>query len=258
MAPILDLENVHCGYGKIKIVFGVSLRLEEKEIAVVAGPNGSGKSTLVKAVVHLVDITEGRIRFEGNDITEASPETICAGGIGYVPQRHNIFRALSIEENLEMGALAMRAAERRGALQTMYRLFPILEERKAERADTLSGGERQMLAIARALIAKPRLLILDEPTAALAPKIIKDVMQKVLEIRESGVTILLVEQNLRSAIEIADKGLIMASGTMVFEGSRAEMLESDHIAELYFGGRKLGSPASGLAAGAPSSPGTPQ
>ena len=257
MPPILELEDIHCGYGKIKIVFGVPLSLQAKEIAVVAGPNGSGKSTLVTAVVHLVDITEGRVRFEGNDITEESPEAICSGGIGYVPQRNNIFRALSIEENLEMGSLAMKAAERREAIQGMYRLFPLLEERRAERADTLSGGERQMLAIARALIAKPRLLILDEPTAALAPKIIKDLMHKVLEIRDTGVTILLVEQNLRSAIEIADKGLIMTSGAMVFEGTKAEMLESDRIAELYFGGQKLGRRPPRPEA-APSSPGTPQ
>ena len=140
MPPIHEMENVHCGYGRIKIVFGVSLRLEEKEIAVVAGPNGSGKSTLIKAVVHLVDITEGRVRFEGKDITDASPEEICSGGIGYVPQRNNIFRALSIEENLEMGALSMKAAERREAIQATYRIFPILEDRRAERAVTLSGG----------------------------------------------------------------------------------------------------------------------
>ena len=258
MPPILELDNLHCGYGKIKIVFGVSLSLQEKEIAVVAGPNGSGKSTLVKAVVHLVDITEGRVRFEGKDITDDSPEEICSGGIGYVPQRNNIFRALSIEENLEMGSLAMKAAERRDAIQGMYRLFPLLEERRAERADTLSGGERQMLAIARALIAKPRLLILDEPTAALAPKIIKEVMHKVLEIRDTGVTILLVEQNLRSAIEIADRGLNMTSGAMVCEGSKAEMLQSDHIAQLYFGGRKLMDSAPQGGPSAPSSPGTPR
>ncbi len=258
MPPLLELENVHCGYGKIKIVFGVSMVLQEKEIAVIAGPNGSGKSTLVKAVVKLVDVTEGRIRFAGNDITDESPEDICTAGIGYVPQRNNIFRSLSIEENLEMGSLAMKAAERREAIEGMFRLFPLLRERRAERADTLSGGERQMLAIARALIAKPRLLILDEPTAALAPKIIKEVMHKVLEIRDTGVTILLVEQNLRSAIEIADKGLIMASGTTVFEGSKAEMLQSDHIAQLYFGGKKLVGSEPALSLRPSSSPDTPR
>ncbi len=258
MPALLELENVHCGYGKIKIVFGVSLALQEKEIAVIAGPNGSGKSTLVKAVVKLVDVTEGRIRFAGNDITDESPEDICSAGIGYVPQRNNIFRSLSIEENLEMGSLAMKAAERREAIQGMYRLFPLLQERRAERADTLSGGERQMLAIARALIAKPRLLILDEPTAALAPKIIKEVMRKIVEIRDTGVTILLVEQNLRSAIEIADRGLIMTSGAMVFEGTKAEMLQSDRIAELYFGGRKLVGSGPSPGVPPPSSLGTPQ
>jgi branched-chain amino acid transport system ATP-binding protein len=258
MPPVLEMENVHCGYGKIKIVFGVSLTLQEKEIAVVAGPNGSGKSTLVKAVVNLVDITEGHVRFEGNDITAGSAEEICSSGIGYVPQTHNIFRSLSVEENLEMGSLAMRAAERREAVEGMFLMFPVLRERRGERGDTLSGGERQMLAIARALISKPRLLILDEPTAALAPKIIKDVMHKILEIRDTGVTILLVEQNLRSAIEIADKGLIMTSGTKVFEGSTREMLESDRIADLYFGGKKL--PGIGLQpnATAASFPDTPR
>ncbi len=258
MVPVLELQDIHCGYGKIKIVFGVSMALQEKEIAVIAGPNGSGKSTLVKAIVHLVDITEGRVLFEGKDITEESAEEICSGGIGFVPQTNNIFRVLSIEENLEMGALSMKASERREAIQNVYHLFPLLQERKGERADTLSGGERQMLAIARALIARPRLLVLDEPTAALGPKIIKEVMHKILEIRDSGVTILLVEQNLRSAIEIADKGLIMTSGTKVFEGNRAEMLQSDHIAELYFGGKKLLGGEAFPPRPLPSSPGTPQ
>jgi len=252
MVPVLQLEGVHCGYGKIRIVFGVSLTLQEKEIAVIAGPNGSGKSTLVKSVVHLADIFEGRVLFEGNDITHKAAEEVCSGGVGFVPQTNNIFRTLSIEENLEMGSLSMHAAERLEAIQGMYELFPVLQTRRYERANTLSGGERQMLAIARALIAKPRLLILDEPTAGLAPKVIKEVMNKILQIRDSGVTVLLVEQNLRSAIEIADKGLIMTSGAAVFEGSRADMLQSDHIAQLYFGGRKLVDPAP------PSSPGTPQ
>lgn len=252
MVSVLELENIHCGYGKIKIVFGVSLSLQEREIAVIAGPNGSGKSTLVKSVVHLVDIFEGRISFEGNDITHKSAEEVCSSGVGYVPQTNNIFRTLSIEENLEMGSLSMKAAERLVAIQGMYELFPVLQTRRDERADTLSGGERQMLAIARALIAKPRLLILDEPTAALAPRVIKEVMNKILQIRESGVTILLVEQNLRSAIEIADRGLIMTSGAKVFEGGRAEMLQSDHIAQLYFGGKKL------VDHGPPSFPGTPR
>jgi branched-chain amino acid transport system ATP-binding protein len=252
MVPVLQLEDIHCGYGKIKIVFGVSLTLQDREIAVIAGPNGSGKSTLVKSVVHLVDISAGQILFEGNDITHKSAEEVCSGGVGYVPQTNNIFRTLSIEENLEMGSLSKKAAERLEAIRGMYQLFPVLETRRRERADTLSGGERQMLAIARALIAKPRLLILDEPTAALAPRVIKELMNKILQIRDGGVTVLLVEQNLRSAIEIADKGLIMTSGAKVFEGSRAEMLQSDHIAQLYFGGTKL------IDRAPPSSPGTPR
>ena len=237
--PILETQQVSCGYGKMRVVNEVSLKLHEGEIALIIGPNGSGKSTLVKSVVGLVDVFDGHIVFEGADITGRRTEKVIRMGISYVPQTANIFQSLSVHENLEIGSILLQPSLREEAIDKVYEIFPELHAK--ELANRLSGGERQILAIARGLIGNPRILILDEPTAGLAPKVAKNVISRVSEIRDKGVSVLLVEQNARAALEIADTGHVLIAGSKIVEGNKEEIARNEEVIRLFLGGKRQNS-----------------
>ena len=218
------------------MVQGVSLALARGEIVAVVGPNGSGKSTVLKAIMGLAALFEGRVTLEGRDVTHANPEEKARLGLGYVPQVENTFPDLTVLENLEMGAYAVASsAERQEDLARMFALFPLLAERKKQLASTLSGGERQMLAIARALMARPRVLLLDEPTAALAPRMVGELFRRIKEIRDSGVPILLVEQHAKAALQLADRGYVLVAGQRAMEGRGADILVNEDLKRVFLG-----------------------
>ncbi|HYV08489.1 MAG TPA: ABC transporter ATP-binding protein [Thermoplasmata archaeon] len=236
MDPVLRAEDIVGGYGKAVVVQGVSIELRPKELVTLVGPNGSGKSTFLKTVYGLATLFDGRVVLDGDDITRLGPEQKSAAGIQYVPQVDNTFPDLRVRENLEMGAYLERDAPTiRRRMEEVYDLFPVLRERREQRALTLSGGERQMLAIGRALMAKPRILFLDEPTAALAPKMVGELFRRILEIRDSGVSILLIEQHARKALEIADRGYVLVAGRKAMEGSGADILAREDLKAVFLG-----------------------
>ncbi len=228
--------DIHGGYGKSVIVRGVSVRLQEGEIVALVGPNGSGKSTFIKSVYGLASLFKGQVFFDGTDITRLGPEEKSRLGIGYVPQVDNVFPDLRVVENLEMGAyFGKEKSEIKRSLDEVFDIFPILHERKTQLAATLSGGERQMLAVARALMASPKLLLLDEPAPALAPKIVNELFKKIQEIRDAGIPILLVEQHARRALEIADRGYVLVAGEKALEGTGAEILANRDLEKVFLG-----------------------
>ena len=235
MNKILDIVNLYSGYGKLVIVQGVSLYVEDEEIVSIIGPNGSGKTTLIKTIFGLTRIFNGKIVYNNTDITGIKPHIIARMGIGYVPQTNNVFTELTVEENLEIGGYLNHVNGVNDFKEKVFQLFPILRERRKQKAGTLSGGERQMLAIGRALMSKPKLLLLDEPTAALAPKIVKQLLKKILEIRDQGTTIILVEQNARSALEISDRGYVLVTGKKVLEGNSKKLLNNPNLGKIYLG-----------------------
>jgi len=224
------------GYGKLAIVQGISFDVDRGSIIAVIGPNGSGKSTLVKSIFGLTTIFEGGVEFSGKKIRGMKPEDIARTGLAYVPQISNVFPDLSVKDNLILGGIMLRDKnERLSRLSEIEKMFPILKDRDRQRAGTLSGGERQMLAIGRALMAKPKMLMLDEPTAALAPIIADQVFKKLAEIRESGVTLLVVEQNARKALGLADKGFVLTQGKKVFDGTPSGITNDEQIIRMYLG-----------------------
>ena len=239
MNKILDIIDLYSGYGKLIIVQGVSLYVENGEIVSIIGPNGSGKTTLIKTIFGLTRIFGGKVVYNNTDITGIKPHIIARMGIGYVPQTNNIFTELTVEENLEIGGYLNHANNINDFKERVFQLFPILRERRGQKAGTLSGGERQMLAIGRALMSKPKLLLLDEPTAALAPKIVKQLLKKILEIRDQGTTIILVEQNARSALEISDRGYVLVTGKKVLEGNSKKLLNNSDLGKIYLGRIKM-------------------
>ena len=232
--PLLRAREISAGYGGALILHGVSLSVREDEIVTVIGPNGSGKSTLMKSVFGLLKPVSGTVEFEGRDITGAAPDRVVRMGVGYVPQAENVFPSLTIQENLEMGAFTVSGdfSERIGE---MYELFPDLIGRERERAGNLSGGQRQMLALARALMLDPRLLLLDEPTAGLAPAAVQSVMQRISDINSSGVAIVLVEQNAMAALRISQRAYVLARGENQLEGEGQALLEDPEVGRLYLG-----------------------
>jgi ABC-type branched-subunit amino acid transport system ATPase component len=229
---LLEVADLRGGYGEVDILNGIGFTLEQGEIVTVAGTNGAGKSTLAKAVVGLLPRVSGSIRFEGTDVTALAPEERMARGIGYVPQVANVFSSLSVIENLKVVVGVANPARR---IAELLDAFPQLAGRRRARAGSLSGGERQQLAFARALMASPRLMVLDEPTAALAPKRVAEAFARIRELPSFGVSVLVVEQRARQCLAISDRGFILDGGRVALGGSAADLLADPRAAELYLG-----------------------
>jgi len=230
----LEVNNLRCGYGETEILHGVSCRLEKGEIVSIIGPNGAGKSTLMKAILGLLKPSEGKVIFKGKDITGRYPNEIVKEGICYVPQVDNIFPSLTVEENLEMGAF-IRKDNYKERIEETYQIFPDLKEKRKVKVKKLSGGQRQMVAIGRALMLDPELLLLDEPSAGLAPRLVQLIFHKIVQINETGVSILMVEQNARKALEISHRGYVLAMGHNRFEDTGKALLSNEEIGKLYLG-----------------------
>ncbi len=232
---LLEVSKVVAGYGQTEILHGVSLTVEEGEIVTIIGPNGCGKSTLMKTVAGLVKAWAGSVNFRRAEISSMPPESIVKTGLCFVPQTRNVFPTLSIRENLEMGAF-LRRDDFNGRIDEMFHFFPDLAEDPGRRAGSLSGGQRQMLAIARALMLDPKLILLDEPSAGLAPAMVDLVLDRILEINRSGVSVLLVEQNARQTLSVSNRGYILVSGENRLEDSGSALLDNPEVARLYLGG----------------------
>ena len=237
---ILNVDNVISGYGEIQILHGVSIEVYEKEIVTIIGPNGCGKSTLMKTIFGLLKPTSGAIEFViDNKMTEIQSydtENLIKVGLSYVPQSDNVFPSLSIRENLEMGSF-IKEEGMDDSINSMYELFPVLNEKRNDPASQLSGGQRQMLAFARALMLKPKLIILDEPSAGLAPNLVASVFDTIKKIHKSGVSILMVEQNAKAALEISNRGYVLATGENKATDTGKNLLKNKEIASLYLGGK---------------------
>lgn len=233
---VLAIEAIDAGYGDATILHAVSLRVEPGEVVVVIGPNGAGKSTALKSVFGLLSITKGRILLEGREITNTPPEKVVTEGVAFVPQTGNVFVNLSVEENLEMGAYARRD-DWRPRLAEIYAMFPDLAEKRRQAAGSLSGGQRQMVAMGKALMVEPRILLLDEPTAGLSPKYRGEIFQTVKRINAAGVPILMVEQNAKQALAIADRAYVLVDGENRHEGTGAALLADREVARMFLGGR---------------------
>jgi branched-chain amino acid transport system ATP-binding protein len=234
-AALLTAASLVAGYlPGVDILTGCSLRVGEGEIVGIIGPNGAGKSTLVKAMFGLVTIRSGKVVLRGEDITGRATHELVAAGVGYVPQVHNVFPRLTVDDNLRMGAYR-RPAGLESHREQLFELFPRLAERRRQRAGLLSGGERQMLAMARALMMDPTVLLLDEPSAGLSPAMQDDVFDRVVEINRAGAAVIMVEQNARRCLEIADRGYVLDDGRNAHEGAGDELLDDPRVIELYLG-----------------------
>ncbi len=234
MTTVLQSQGVVAGYGEVEILHGVSITVGEGEIVAVIGPNGAGKSTLLKAIFGLVPVSGGSVRLMDRDVTNVAPDRIVQIGMSYVPQTENVFASLTINENLEMGAF-VRSDGLRDRLERVYDLFPDIASRRGERAGRLSGGQRQMLALARALMLDPRVLLLDEPSASLSPKMVDSIFEKIGDINRGGTAILLVEQNAKEALSFASRAYVLATGENRFEGEAKDMLDNEEVGKLYLG-----------------------
>jgi branched-chain amino acid transport system ATP-binding protein len=227
---------LNAGYGKFHVLFDVNLKCNRSEIVSVIGPNGSGKTTLLNSIFGLADIFSGSITFNGVRINGMLPHEISRIGISYLPQMNNVFSDLSVEENLKMAGYILNAKELKDAMDEALSIFPILKSFLSRKAGTLSGGERQMLAMAMALMRKPRLIMLDEPLAGLAPVVCQKVLGKIVELRDKlGISVILVEQNAKKALEISDRTYLIVSGRNIFSGKPDELLKSEELIELYLG-----------------------
>lgn len=238
MTPLLATSELHCGYGADEILHGIDLVVERKTIVAVLGPNGCGKSTFLKAILGYLRTARGAIRFEGHEISQLSTSARSALGIGYVPQLNNIFKPLTVLENLEMGGYLLPLKARGERIELLLAAFPLLRERRSQIAGTLSGGERQLLAMARALMPGPRLMCLDEPSAGLAPRKVRDVFRHISEIVAMGTAVLLVEQDVHNALAVADYGFVFAAGRVAFAGPASAILADERIREAYLGHRQ--------------------
>ena len=242
-APVLKLLNVESAYGPIKAIRGVSLQVRRSEIATVLGSNGAGKTTILKTISGIIDPRKGSIEFKGENITAQDPALIVQQGLSHVPEGREVFPLLSVRDNLLMGAYTRK--DRDGVardMEVVFNYFPILRERALQDAGLLSGGQQQMLAIARAILAGPKLILLDEPSLGLSPKLTKDIFEIVVRInRERGTTILLVEQNANMALNVADHGFVLENGRIVMDDSCENLREKDDIKEFYLGMKETGA-----------------
>lgn len=231
---LLELREVSSGYGRTEVLEKIDLHEEKGEIISILGPNGSGKTTLLNTIVGLANLFSGEIWFQGELINNTEPNKVASIGIGYSPQQQNVFPTFTIEENLFLGAFLRRDKEVKSDLEEIFKLFPEIERRRHNQAKTLSGGERQMLAVGRALMLRPKLIMLDEPTAGLSPKAANSLAEKITEIRARGTTILLVEQNASVALKISDRGYILSGGKIIVEDSSSNLLARRDLEQIYF------------------------
>ena len=233
--PILECNGIAAGYVKgLNILQGIDLVVSEGEIISIIGPNGAGKSTLLKAIMGLINVSAGRFFIDGVDKTNLSTHKIINEGIGYVPQVENVFPSLTIEENLEIGAWSL-SKKRKSSIEKVLKDFPLLSERKKDKAGNLSGGQRQILALARALVTSPNLLLLDEPSAGLSPVAINEVFKTIKEINDKNVSILLVEQNAKRALKFSNRGYVLDQGRNAYQGDGTELLNDSRVVDLYLG-----------------------
>ncbi|HLO77892.1 MAG TPA: ABC transporter ATP-binding protein [Magnetospirillum sp.] len=232
---LLEIRDLASHYGRILALKGIDLQVEEGELVALVGANGAGKTTLLRCLSGVQPLTGGTIRFDGSDITRLSAERRVGVGIAQVPEGRQVFGPLSVEDNLLLGAYRRRGKDVAADLERMYALFPILREKRLLPAGTLSGGQQQMLAIARALMSHPRLLLLDEPSMGLAPLLVAEIFQAVQELKRQGTTIFLVEQNATAALAIADRGYVLETGAVVMQGSGAQLLADDRVKAAYLG-----------------------
>ncbi len=234
--PFLIGDSMTGGYGKgPDILHGCTIAVEPGEIAVIVGPNGAGKSTAMKAMFGMLDVRSGHVMLDGEDITALSPQDRVVKGMGFVPQTHNIFTSMTVEENLEMGAF-IRRDDFRDTMAQIYDLFPILKEKRLQPAGELSGGQRQQVAVGRALMTKPKVLMLDEPTAGVSPIVMDELFDRIIEVARTGIPILMVEQNARQALEIADKAYVLVQGANAHTGTGKELLANPDVRRSFLGG----------------------
>lgn len=232
---LIDLKNVVAGYGGAPILNGVNIAINTSDIGVIVGPNGAGKSTTLKAIFGLLTVMEGTVTFAGEDVTNYEADRLVPMGLSFVPQEHNVFTSMSVHENLEMGAF-VRRDDYSDTLEQVYEMFPDLKAKRRQPAGELSGGQRQMVAMGRALMSKPKLLMLDEPSAGLSPRYMMEIFEQVVKINAAGVGILMVEQNARQALAFATKGFVLTNGQNRFTGTGQELLDDPEVAKSFLGG----------------------
>jgi branched-chain amino acid transport system ATP-binding protein len=228
-------KNMIGGYGSANILNDCTISVEKGEVAVVVGPNGAGKSTAMKAIFGMINLKEGQIKIDGENVTKLAPQDRVLKGMGFVPQSNNVFTTMTVEENLEMGGY-IRRDDLYETISLVYDLFPVLKEKRFQPAGELSGGQRQQVAVGRALMTNPRVLMLDEPTAGVSPIVMDELFDKVIEIAETGVAILMVEQNARQALEIADKGFVLVQGENKYTDTGKALLENEDVRKAFLGG----------------------
>ena len=228
-------ENMVCGYGGADILHGCTVGVDPGEIAGVVGPNGAGKSTAMKAMFGMLDLKEGQVLLEGEDITGLKPQERVLRGMGFVPQNHNVFTGMTVEENLEMGAF-IRRDDIAATMEQVYGLFPILKEKRKQPAGELSGGQRQQVAVGRALMTQPKILMLDEPTAGVSPIVMDELFDRIIEVAQTGIAILMVEQNAKQALNIADRGFVLVQGRNAYTDTGAALMADPEVRRAFLGG----------------------
>jgi branched-chain amino acid transport system ATP-binding protein len=235
VTPLLSVEDVDAGYGRVRALRGVSLHANEGEIVAIIGANGAGKTTLLRTISGIVRATAGAVRFGGRDLTGLAPDAIVRLGVGHAPEGRRLFARMTVRENLELGAYTRRDVEVAADIERAYETFPRLRERAGQRAGTLSGGEQQMLAIGRALMSRPRLLLLDEPSLGLSPVLVQTIFSVIREINARGTAVLLIEQNARQALGIASRGYVLETGAVALAGTAPSLLSSEEVRRAYLG-----------------------
>jgi branched-chain amino acid transport system ATP-binding protein len=232
---MLEVRALECRYGRIPALKGIDIAVREGELVALVGANGAGKTTLLRAISGVIEVSGGSIRFEGRDITHAAPEQRVRQGIVQVPEGRQVFGPLAVEDNLRLGAYTRPRSDDAGSLESVYAMFPMLRERGRQAAGMLSGGQQQMLAMGRALMARPRLLLLDEPSMGLAPRLVEEVFARIAELKRRKTTIFLVDQNARAALAVADRAYVIETGRIVLSGTGAELLASPQVQTAYLG-----------------------
>ncbi len=233
--PLLEVRDVVGGYGGAPILNGVNIAIEQSDIGVIVGPNGAGKSTTLKAIFGLLKVSAGTIAFDGHEIANSLPDRLVPMGLSFVPQEKNVFTSMSVEENFEMGAFTRRD-DFSDTLASIYDMFPDMKAKRRQPAGELSGGQRQMVAMGRALMSRPKLLMLDEPSAGLSPRYVLEIFEQIVKVNQSGVGILMVEQNARQALAFASRGFVLAGGQNRYTGTGAELIADPEVAKSFLGG----------------------